>query len=59
MGEPSACKVGICFDIDGVFKYGGAYHPHGASLLRKVAAAGVPYVFMTNGGGGRTEAQCG
>ena len=36
---PSACRVGICFDIDGVFKYGGAYHPHGASLLRKVAAA--------------------
>ena len=49
--------MGICFDIDGVFKYGGAYHPHGASLLRKVAAAGVPYVFMTNGGGGRTEDQ--
>ena len=51
----SSSSVGICFDIDGVFKMGGSYHPEGASLLRKCASAGIPYLFMTNGGGGRTE----
>jgi len=47
----------IIFDIDGVFKHGGHWDPKGAEVLHKVAAAGMPYAFMTNGGGGRTEEQ--
>jgi len=45
----------IIFDIDGVFKHGGHWDPKGAEVLHKVAAAGIPYAFMTNGGSGRTE----
>ncbi|GAB5360257.1 hypothetical protein AAMO2058_000612200 [Amorphochlora amoebiformis] len=45
------------FDIDGVFKNGGKYAPYGAGVLRKLQTAKIPYVFMTNGGGGRTEEQ--
>jgi HAD superfamily hydrolase (TIGR01456 family) len=47
----------VAFDIDGVFKMGGKYASFGAEALRKVIDAGLPYVLMTNGGGGRTEAQ--
>jgi len=47
----------IAFDIDGVFKMGGQYTDFGAEALRKVIDAGIPYVLMTNGGGGRTEPQ--
>jgi len=46
---------GFVFDIDGVFKCGGQYASNGASVLRKLKEAHIPYVFMTNGGGGRTE----
>eukprot|EP00470_Lotharella_oceanica_P003915 CAMPEP_0170172240 /NCGR_PEP_ID=MMETSP0040_2-20121228/5479_1 /TAXON_ID=641309 /ORGANISM="Lotharella oceanica, Strain CCMP622" /LENGTH=471 /DNA_ID=CAMNT_0010412803 /DNA_START=50 /DNA_END=1465 /DNA_ORIENTATION=+ len=45
----------MIFDIDGVFKMGGKYADFGAEALRKVIEAGLPYVLMTNGGGGRTE----
>eukprot|EP00467_Chlorarachnion_reptans_P008279 CAMPEP_0114521370 /NCGR_PEP_ID=MMETSP0109-20121206/20148_1 /TAXON_ID=29199 /ORGANISM="Chlorarachnion reptans, Strain CCCM449" /LENGTH=466 /DNA_ID=CAMNT_0001702467 /DNA_START=180 /DNA_END=1580 /DNA_ORIENTATION=+ len=44
------------FDIDGVFKNGGKYASFGASAIAKLQANNIPYVFMTNGGGGRTEA---
>jgi len=47
----------LAFDIDGVFKMGGKYADFGAEALKKVREAGLPYVLMTNGGGGRTEAQ--
>jgi len=45
------------FDIDGVFKNGGKYAEFGAKAIRKLQKAHIPYVFMTNGGGGRTEKQ--
>mmetsp|Transcript_8848 Transcript_8848/g.13203 ORF Transcript_8848/g.13203 Transcript_8848/m.13203 type:complete len:483 (+) Transcript_8848:145-1593(+) len=45
------------FDIDGVFKNGGKYNSYSASVLRKLQKLRLPYVFMTNGGGGRTENQ--
>jgi ribonucleotide monophosphatase NagD (HAD superfamily) len=47
----------ILFDIDGVFKHGGIWETKGAAVLHKIAKAGLPYAFMTNGGGGRTEEQ--
>lgn len=47
--------VGIAFDIDGVFKYGREWSPDGLGALQRVAAANVPFVFVTNGGGGLTE----
>eukprot|EP00954_Amorphochlora_amoebiformis_P019911 1335605-Amorphochlora_amoeboformis.AAC.1 len=45
------------FDIDGVFKSGARYSKYGADTLLRVARARIPCVFMTNGGGGRTEEQ--
>jgi len=46
---------GIIFDIDGVFKRGAVHFPFGAAVLRRVIAANIPFVFLTNGGAGRTE----
>ena len=48
---------GILFDIDGVFKHGGAWDPAGLAVLGKCVAAGVPFAFVTNGGGGKTEGE--
>mmetsp|Transcript_1465 Transcript_1465/g.2084 ORF Transcript_1465/g.2084 Transcript_1465/m.2084 type:complete len:414 (+) Transcript_1465:356-1597(+) len=45
------------FDIDGVFKRGSIHSESGAEALRRVVAAKLPFAFVTNGGGGRTEAQ--
>eukprot|EP00472_Partenskyella_glossopodia_P006317 CAMPEP_0197525422 /NCGR_PEP_ID=MMETSP1318-20131121/11914_1 /TAXON_ID=552666 /ORGANISM="Partenskyella glossopodia, Strain RCC365" /LENGTH=349 /DNA_ID=CAMNT_0043078811 /DNA_START=346 /DNA_END=1395 /DNA_ORIENTATION=+ len=36
---------------------GGEYTSVGATVLRSIQDAGIPYVLMTNGGGGRTEGQ--
>lgn len=47
--------IGIAFDIDGVLKFGGRWDPSGAVAIQRVIDAKVPHVFMTNGGGGRTE----
>eukprot|EP00472_Partenskyella_glossopodia_P005218 CAMPEP_0197514818 /NCGR_PEP_ID=MMETSP1318-20131121/139_1 /TAXON_ID=552666 /ORGANISM="Partenskyella glossopodia, Strain RCC365" /LENGTH=533 /DNA_ID=CAMNT_0043063019 /DNA_START=65 /DNA_END=1666 /DNA_ORIENTATION=- len=52
-----AAVPALIFDIDGVFKNGAKYANYGVRVLRKLKDANVPYVFMTNGGGGRTEAQ--
>mmetsp|Transcript_59084 Transcript_59084/g.115918 ORF Transcript_59084/g.115918 Transcript_59084/m.115918 type:complete len:504 (+) Transcript_59084:92-1603(+) len=54
---PPKSVPAILFDIDGVFKHGGAWEPKGLAALRRVQTAGIPYAFMTNGGGGRTEAE--
>jgi hypothetical protein len=48
---------GILFDIDGVFKHGGRWDPCGLACLQRCVAAGVPFAFVTNGGGGKTEAE--
>lgn len=56
-GGKARSTVGICFDIDGVFKHGGKWEQRGAEVIRRVIDADVPFVFMTNGGGGRTEAE--
>jgi len=48
---------GFIFDLDGVFKNGGRYYSFGARVLRKLQRERIPYIFMTNGGGGRTEQQ--
>ena len=45
----------VAFDIDGVFKYGREWSPDGYSALQRLAAANIPHVFVTNGGGGLTE----
>ena len=50
-----ARRAAIAFDIDGVFKYGREWSEHGLDALKRAAAAGISYVFGTNGGGGRTE----
>jgi len=49
----------IAFDIDGVFKYGREWSKDGHKALEKVTKAGMPFVFVTNGGGGLTEAAYG
>lgn len=48
-------RAAIAFDIDGVFKYGREWAEGGLAALRKVSDAKIPYVFVTNGGGGLTE----
>ena len=45
----------VAFDIDGVFKYGRQWSKDGLLALQRVSAAGLPFVFVTNGGGGLTE----
>ena len=51
-----ARRAAITFDIDGVFKYGREWSEHGLDALKRASAAGISYVFVTNGGGGLTEA---
>ena len=53
--EPREGLAAIAFDIDGVFKYGREWSADGMASLRRITAAGIPYVFVTNGGGGLTE----
>ena len=52
-------RAAIAFDIDGVFKYGREWSKDGTKALEKVTKAGMPFVFVTNGGGGLTEAAYG
>jgi HAD superfamily hydrolase (TIGR01456 family) len=47
--------VAVAFDIDGVFKYGREWSPDGFAALQKLHSAGIPHVFVTNGGGGLLE----
>ena len=49
-------RVAIAFDIDGVYKYGREWSADGLEALQKVTKAEMPFVFVTNGGGGLTEA---
>lgn len=49
-------RVAVAFDIDGVYKYGREWSSDGLEALQKVTKAGMPFVFVTNGGGGLTEA---
>ena len=51
----SSGLAAVAFDIDGVFKYGREWSPDGYSALQRLAAANIPHVFVTNGGGGLTE----
>jgi len=55
MASSSHRRAAIAFDIDGVFKYGREWAEAGLSSLRKASEAKIPYVFVTNGGGGLTE----
>jgi hypothetical protein len=41
----------VVFDIDGVLLRGGQLIPGAAVAVRKLAAARIPFVFVTNGGG--------
>jgi len=52
----TASLAAVAFDIDGVFKYGREWSPDGFQALQKLQAAGIPHVFVTNGGGGLLEA---
>ena len=52
-------RAAIAFDIDGVFKYGREWSKDGSRALQRVTEAGMPFVFVTNGGGGLTEAAYG
>jgi len=52
-------RAAIAFDIDGVFKYGRQWSDAGLNALRRASEAKIPYVFVTNGGGGLTEATYG
>lgn len=47
--------MAIAFDIDGVFKYGRQWSADGLAALQKASDKGMPFVFVTNGGGGLTE----
>ena len=44
-------RVGVSFDIDGVLVRGLARLPHARESLLRLQRAGIPYVFLTNGGG--------
>lgn len=44
-------RWGVALDIDGVLIRGGSPIPGSAEAVRRLRAAGVPHVFMTNGGG--------
>ncbi len=52
---PETGVAAVAFDIDGVFKYGREWSPDGLAALAKMEANKLPYVFVTNGGGGLTE----
>ena len=52
-------RAAIAFDIDGVFKYGRQWSSAGLNALRQATEAKIPFVFVTNGGGGLTEATYG
>ena len=54
--EPREGLAAIAFDIDGVFKYGRQWSTDGLGALKKASEAQIPFVFVTNGGGGLTEA---
>lgn len=54
--ERGKTRAAIAFDIDGVFKYGREWSKDGSRALRRITDAGMPFVFVTNGGGGLTEA---
>lgn len=53
----STSTLGVAFDIDGVIKQGGRYCLEAAWALCRLEKEGIPYVFLTNGGGGNTEEQ--
>lgn len=44
-------SAAFAFDIDGVLLHGSSPLPGAAAALARVRAAGVPHVFLTNGGG--------
>ncbi|GBG34867.1 Haloacid dehalogenase-like hydrolase domain-containing 5 [Hondaea fermentalgiana] len=48
-GAPS--RVGVCFDIDGVLVRGKEVLAGAREAVQKLRSVGVPYVFLTNGGG--------
>lgn len=54
-----SARVAIAFDIDGVFKYGREWNELGLKALSRASDAGMPFVFVTNGGGGLKEAEYG
>mmetsp|Transcript_11379 Transcript_11379/g.32330 ORF Transcript_11379/g.32330 Transcript_11379/m.32330 type:complete len:334 (+) Transcript_11379:121-1122(+) len=47
----ATARAGICFDIDGVLLRGKNVLAGAADAVRAVRAAGMPHLFMTNGGG--------
>jgi HAD superfamily hydrolase (TIGR01456 family) len=47
----TAQSVGVVFDIDGVVLRGYDRLPHARESLLRLADAGIPFVFLTNGGG--------
>uniref|UniRef100_A0A7S1XUV5 Uncharacterized protein n=1 Tax=Phaeomonas parva TaxID=124430 RepID=A0A7S1XUV5_9STRA len=51
----NATTIGVAFDIDGVIKQGKKTCAEALWALQELDKRGVPYVFLTNGGGGRTE----
>lgn len=55
----SGSRAAIAFDIDGVFKYGREWSANGLDALKRATQAGIPFVFVTNGGGGLDEATYG
>lgn len=46
-----ASSIGVAFDIDGVVMKGDTMIPGADRALRRLDAARVPYIFLTNGGG--------
>lgn len=49
---------GVAFDIDGVLLVGPDVVPGAPEALQALTAAGVPYCFVTNGGGVSEAAKC-
>ncbi|KAH8055227.1 hypothetical protein JL720_14337 [Aureococcus anophagefferens] len=47
----AASSSAVAFDVDGVLVRGGATVPAAPGALKALEAAGIPFLFMTNGGG--------
>jgi HAD superfamily hydrolase (TIGR01456 family) len=47
----AASSAAVAFDVDGVLVRGGATVPAAPGALKALEAAGIPFLFMTNGGG--------
>jgi hypothetical protein len=57
LGGRAQAESAVAIDIDGVLRLGDEWCVEGREAIAKLQSEGVPFVLMSNGGGGLTEAQ--